>query len=185
MELSRSALEAAPKHLLNRGRLGNPVVWLVEMPRGPVVWKDFAPRPSWLRATLGRVAISREARAYSRLGGHPGVPRLLGRVDAVSLVVEYRAGRPLSRRVRRNLHKKFWDRLDRSIDAMHERGVVHLDLRHRSNVLVDADEQPILIDFGSALCLRPGSFALRSLARIDRSAVRKWRERHEGLHPAA
>jgi serine/threonine protein kinase len=62
---------------------------------------------------------------------------------------------------------------------MHARGVAHLDLRHRSNVLLTADGTPVLIDFGSAVCLRPGGLAARLLlpllARIDRGALGKWR----------
>jgi serine/threonine protein kinase len=62
---------------------------------------------------------------------------------------------------------------------MHARGVAHLDLRHRSNVLLAADGSPVLIDFGSAVCLRPGGLAARLvlplLARVDRGALRKWR----------
>jgi serine/threonine protein kinase len=64
---------------------------------------------------------------------------------------------------------------------MHRRGVAHLDLRHRSNVLVGEDGDPILIDFGSALTFRPGGLLARwllpLLGRLDLAAVEKWRSR--------
>jgi hypothetical protein len=64
---------------------------------------------------------------------------------------------------------------------MHRRGVVHLDLRHRSNVMVGEGGEPILIDFGSAFCCRPGGLAARLLlpllARLDLLALAKWRSR--------
>lgn len=64
---------------------------------------------------------------------------------------------------------------------MHRLGVVHLDLRHRSNVLVGKDGAPILIDFASAVCAHPsgmrGRFLLPALARIDQQAFEKWRIR--------
>lgn len=181
MFLRRQELEAQTRRVLNRGRFANPDVLLVDTARGFVVVKDFAPRCWWIRALWGRFSLARELRAYRALGGHPNIPRLLGRIDPYAFAVEYRPGRVLSRRVRRRLPTQFWDRLEVAIDAMHERGVVHLDLRHRSNILVDAQAHPILIDFGSAQCFRVGSVASRwllpPLAQIDRSAIAKWRQR--------
>ena len=64
---------------------------------------------------------------------------------------------------------------------MHARGVAHLDLRHRSNVMVDEQGRPVLIDFASAVCFRPGSLLARlllpRLASVDLGALQKWRER--------
>ena len=58
-------------------------------------------------------------------------------------------------------------------------------LRHRSNILVDDEGSPILIDFGSAFTFRPGGLLARVLlpllAWIDRRALHKWRAR---LFPA-
>lgn len=145
------------------------------------VVKDFAARAPWLRATLGRWLVARELRAYRALAGHPDVPRLLGRAGPYGLAVEYRPGRRLSRQRANELPPDFVDRLDRAVRAMHARGVVHLDLRHRSNVLVAGDGAPVLIDFASAVCLRPGRWPdralLRWLARIDERALAKWRRK--------
>jgi hypothetical protein len=59
--------------------------------------------------------------------------------------------------------------------------VVHLDLRHRSNVLLGDDGHPVLLDFATALHLRPerlaGRLLLPVLRRFDRGAVDKWRDR--------
>lgn len=75
----------------------------------------------------------------------------------------------------------FVDRLAGAIADMHARGVAHLDLRHRTNVLVDDAGEPVLIDFASAICFRPGGLGARLvlplLAAVDRGALRKWRER--------
>ena len=71
--------------------------------------------------------------------------------------------------------------LEKAVRSMHERGVAHLDLRHRSNVLVSEDGAPILIDFASAICFKPGGAAARwilpFLASVDLRAVEKWRDR--------
>jgi RIO-like serine/threonine protein kinase len=143
------------------------------------VVKDFAARAPWLRATLGRWLVARELRAYRALDGHPDVPRLLGRLDAYGFAVEHRPGRRLSRRRAAELPADFVTRLEQAVRGMHARGVVHLDLRHRSNVLVDDAGAPVLIDFASAVRLRPGRWPdrvlLRWLARVDERALRKWR----------
>ena len=71
----------------------------------------------------------------------------------------------------------FVDELRQSVAAMHARGVVHLDLRHRSNVLAGDDGHPVLLDFASALRLRPRGRLARWLAALDRRALRKWETR--------
>ena len=141
--------------------------------------KDFAGRAPWLRATLGRGLVARELRAYRALAGHPNVPRLLGRAGPYGLAIEYRPGRRLSRQRAAELPADFLAQLARAVGEIHARGVVHLDLRHRSNVLVGADGEPILIDFASAVCLRPERglerVLLRALAWLDERALAKWR----------
>lgn len=145
------------------------------------VVKDFAGHAGWLRATLGRWLIAREQRAYRTLAGHPAVPRWLGRVGRDGFAVEYRPGRRLSRQRAGELPADFVDRLEQAVRGLHARGVVHLDLRHRSNVLVASDGAPVLIDFASAVCLRAGRWPDRLLlgwlARVDERALAKWRRK--------
>jgi predicted Ser/Thr protein kinase len=183
LALDRGSLAARTREVLNRGNARNPDVLLVDAGDRLVVVKDFAPRAAWVRATIGRWITLREMRAYRILAGHPAVPRLLGRIDALAFVLEYRPGRRMSRRLAAELSPGFIDRLAAAVREMHARGVVHLDLRHRSNVLVDEREQPILIDFASAVMLRPRGLLARRLlpwlARWDWDAVEKWRQRVE------
>ena len=164
---------------LQQGAGRKPDVLLFAFPAGAVVVKDFGERARWLRATLGRWLIARELRAYVALAGHPNVPRVLGRIGAYAFAVEHRPGRPLSRQRAAELPADFLAQLDVAVRGLHRRGVVHLDLRHRSNVLVDARGAPVLIDFASAVCLAPDRWPqrwlLRALARIDEAALAKWR----------
>jgi len=134
-----------------------------------------------VRKTLGRWVTAREARAWQVLDGHPSVPAFRGQIDALAFAVEYRPGQRMGRKLQEVVPPDFADRLDRALEAMHARGVVHLDLRHRSNVLLGEGGDPILIDFGSALVFRPGSLVARLLlpllARFDLRAARKWRRK--------
>jgi RIO-like serine/threonine protein kinase len=171
---------------LSAGGLGNPDVLLLEIEGDRFVLKDFARRPLWLRATWGRFSIGRECRAYDRLQGHPYVPQWLGRLGGHALLLEYRPGTMLTRSLAGTLPADFMAQLEAAIRGLHERGVVHLDLRHRSNILAGVDGRPVVLDFGSALCLdparQPGRGLLRLLGRLDLAALEKWRVR---IDPAA
>ena len=178
---SRDELRAAKATLLSRGGLRNPDVLLVEREGERLVVKDFAPRGPLVRAFLGPRIAAREARAYQVLEGHPAVPRFRGWIDSLAFAVEYRPGQRMSRRLAAALPAEFLARLEAALREMHARGVAHLDLRHRSNVLLAEDGSPVLLDFGSAVCFRPGSLGARALlpllARIDLGALAKWRRK--------
>jgi tRNA A-37 threonylcarbamoyl transferase component Bud32 len=157
---------------------------LVELGDGRnAVVKDFAPRRRWVREVLGRWLTRREAKAYRLLEGSPGVPRLFGVLDPLALVIEYRPGVRMTRDLAGKLPLEFMPELRDAVGAMHARGVVHLDLRHRSNVLADPQGHPVLIDFASAIFFKPGGLLSKTLApmlaRIDWGAVRKWQVRVE------
>ena len=179
--ISRGELAGHTTAVLNRGNSRNPDVLLVEVGGRRFVVKDFAPRDAWVRASIGRWITAREVRALRALDGLPSVPRFLGSIDPLAFAVEYRPGRRMSRKLAGRVPPEFPGRLEAALREMHRRGVAHLDLRHRSNVMVGDDGEPILIDFGSALTFRPGSFLARwllpLLGRIDFAAVEKWRRR--------
>lgn len=181
LPLSRRLLRDRTRRVLNRGGWGNPDVLLVETESGPVVVKDFAPRGRLVRRLLAPRLLAREEAAYRCLEGVSAVPRLLGRLDAEALVFEYRPGVLLSRSLRGTLPETFLDELSDTIEEMHRRGVVHLDLRHRSNVLAAPDGRPVVLDFASALrfdtTTRWGRLLVDLLGRVDRRALEKWRVR--------
>lgn len=185
-DLSRSNLAGRTIRVLNRGHLGNPDVLLVSAREQPFVVKDFAPRPRWLRL-VGRVLAAWEVRAWRAVDGHPNVPRFLGRLDPLAFCLEYRPGTRLAGRNVGELPASFLGELEAAILALHARGVVHLDLSHRSNVLVDPAGSPILIDFGAAFAFQPGGAAARWLlpwlARIDLRALRKWQRKFNRYRP--
>jgi serine/threonine protein kinase len=116
--------------------------------------------------------------AYRRLVGVSAVPRLLGPVGRAAFALEYRPGTLLSRSLRGRVPVGFLSELEAAVEEMHARGVVHLDLRHRSNVLAGEDGRPVLVDFASALRLGRGGALRRRLVRwlggVDRRALAKW-----------
>jgi hypothetical protein len=179
--LTRANLAERTLLVLRAGSGLAPDVLLVRGESGLAVVKDWARRGGALRAALGRLATRREARAYRQLAGHPAVPRLLGRVDPLALVLEHRAGPRFSARRPWTFSPAFAEELRGAVRGLHARGVAHLDLSHRSNVRAALDGSPVLIDFASAVSLRPGGLAARCLlpllARLDLRALRKWERR--------
>ncbi len=188
-QLARRDLASRTLKILHRGNWANPDVLLVKLRNGRrVVVKDYGPRSLFVKAWYGRWVTGREAKAYRILTGLPGVPSFVGRLDPLALAIEYRPGTRMSRDLAGRLPEAFMDELRAAVRDMHLRGILHLDLRHRSNVLADPEGHPVLIDFGSALFFKPGGLLSRTLApmlaRIDWGAVRKWEVRVAPSGPA-
>lgn len=102
-----------------------------------------------------RLSLQREYRAYRRLGGIHGIPRCFGLYGGCHLVVEYVEG-ALLRDAAPAAPETFFAQLKRTIDAMHERGVAHGDLKSRRNVMIAPDGNPVIIDLGTAVVRRDG-----------------------------
>ena len=154
-------------------------VWLSTTAEGrPVVVKDFQRKPFWGRL-WGRLQIRREARALRRVAGLEVAPRVLGSLGALTLVLEYYEGELLARRGAGEDNRPGLERLRRSLEAIHLRGVTHNDLRGRGNILLRTDGSVLLLDWAGAIHLRPGGLPHRLffglLSRVDESAYLKWK----------
>jgi serine/threonine protein kinase len=172
--------------MLKTGRGVKPDVVLVRLASGgEVVVKDYFQRSVFVRRVLAPYLLRREESVHEALRSHEAVPAICGRVDSLALVLEYRTGEPLSRALGAALGQEraalLMTRIEEAVAKMHELGVVHLDLRHRDNILCDAEARPVLLDFAGAMRFRPGSFFYRfyrpTVLRYDASALVKWRER--------
>lgn len=124
-----------------------------------------------------RFSLQREYRAYRRLEGLAAFARCLGLFGGCHLALEYIEGR-LLREAGPADPDAFFDRLKTAVVAMHERGVVHGDLKSRSNVMVDTHDRPVIIDLGTAVVRKPGfhpinHFVFDYLRRIDRNGFVK------------
>ncbi len=141
--------------------------------------KDYAPCPILWRQTYGRQMVERESAIYRSLAGVRGVTRYLGDLDAFAFAVEMIEGKPVKEFKGTALCEGFVDRFRDAVLAMHARGIVHLDLRQRRNVLVGPGGEPAIIDFASGIRLPPDSALFRLLRVPDLTAVAKLREKHE------
>jgi hypothetical protein len=152
---------------------------LVDLGQGPLVVKDFGRKAFWVR-WIGALQISREVRAYEWLGAVPGVARLLGRIDRHALALEFIDGEELARSPRRLENgARHLERLRKIVAAMHARGVAHLDLRGRENVMLDTKGEIHVLDLAAAVRLRPGGLLHRLFfgwfTLADRAALLKFK----------
>jgi hypothetical protein len=176
---TRQQLAVAERQFLKQGKWNKADLTVVDLGEGPMVVKDFANKSWWIRL-LGRLQISRERRAYRRLRGIPGIPGFIGRIDAHALAMQMIPGRQLGFMpdLAEGGDVKL-SQLRRIIDQMHAAGVVHWDLRARQNVLITDDGELYVIDFASAIWLRPGGLAHRLMFKrltwVDESAYLKWK----------
>ena len=170
--------------VLNVGGPVNPDVLLVRREGAPpLVVKDWSRRSALVRALVAPLLVRHELAMLERAAGLPGLPRPSGRIDRLALALEFVEGRPLRRRTHgRALPAAFFRELEGMLEALALRGIVYLDLRSPTNVLVTPSRAPALVDLGSALAL-PLPRALRRA--LDRRALAKLRARFEGSEPEA
>lgn len=172
----RSTLESGGTELLRDGRWANARVSLFRS--GDVEWvvKDFAPRSFWVRNTLGRLLLRRELRALQKLAGIDGVPGSAFRVDAHAIAARYIPGATLGKVPAEWLNAAFFTALERLLQQVHARGIVHLDTRGTGNMLMTPDGRPALIDFQASVGTHwmPRSWR-RWLDDLDMTGVyKKW-----------
>lgn len=174
---SRADLARAERRTLKSAGTGKAELYEISHAGRRLVIKDFAGKPAWARLT-GRLQIRRECAAYRWLGGLPGLPRLVGRIDGHALALEKVDGRSLREWPAEDAARIF-ARLGGLVERLHERGLAHLDLRGQDNVLVDERGEVWILDLAASVRLRPGGLAHRwlfpPLARIDDAALLKWK----------
>lgn len=151
----------------------------IDLGDGPLAVKDYA-RKGWLLRRVGRLLIRRECRAYRWLSRQPGIPALVGRIDLYALALEKVDGQPLDdASCPPQDGPAIFERLAAVVRGLHQRGLVHWDLRTRKNVVVGPQRQVFVLDFASAVWLRPGGIAHRllfpRLALVDHAALLKWK----------
>jgi serine/threonine protein kinase len=140
---------------IGAGGMGRVMLAMDEALNRRVAIKTLAPRfadDSELRARF-----MDEARAMARLN-HPNVARIysLGPADEPPhFVMEYLAGAPLTVAAAGLDFREKAELLAKvalAVQFLHEQGIVHRDLKP-ANILVDAELEPRLLDFGLALDL--------------------------------
>ena len=175
----RGELSQATVDRLREDRPYNADLLVVDVGAGPVVVKDFLPKPWWVR-WMGWILVGHECRAYRRLGSMQGVPAFVGRIDRYALAMEKIDGQQLTESPDRyDRGEQYLDQLGEILDRFEARGFVHFDLRGRQNILLRDNGQLVVLDLAGALWFRPGGFWHRLLTPLiawnHRNTLAKWK----------
>ncbi len=172
----RADLIRAERTLLRDGRWANARVERVAIAGEEWTVKDFASRSWWVRNTLGRLLLRRELRALQRLRGISGTPADAFRIDAHAIAARFVPGRSLAKIDRALITPGYLEHLEGLLEAVHSRGVVHLDTRGAGNLLMLPDGAPGIIDFQASVSTSWMPSRLRRLLEeLDMAGVyKKW-----------
>jgi len=158
--VNRKDLGENPNCLV-QGRFGKPDLNRIETGGHTFMVKDVRRRNIFLRWTLGLWLIQKEWKIYSRLKGLKGIPQPVKQIDRFAFAMEFVPGVPIERG--KIIPPSFFSDLDQVLKAIHSRGVVHMDLRHKGNILVSDKGEPFLIDFNSSFSFRERGILRRFL----------------------
>jgi len=153
--------------IIKGSAFGKPDLNRVEVKGQTLMVKDVGKKNFFLRWTLGLWLIDKEWKIYFRLAGIHGIPKAMERIDRFAFSMEFVPGRPLERG--ESLPLSFFSDLERILGEIHSRGVFHLDLRHKGNILVSEKQEPFLIDFNSSF-----SFNEKGLLRRFIFPILRW-----------
>ncbi|MFY9397790.1 MAG: hypothetical protein WAR22_05430 [Desulfomonilia bacterium] len=150
---------------LKRYRRYGPRVRLIDSRGCQAVEKTYREAPLPVRV-LGLLLVSWERFIYSRLSGIEGIPEPLPSPDRLTLTTRFLGGANL-KETSPSPGPRYFEELGELISAMHQRGVIHLDLRNRRNYGIDEQGRPYLVDFATSLYIPRLTALRRMLAAID------------------
>jgi serine/threonine protein kinase len=146
---------------LIKGRMVKPDLNRVEIGGRILMVKDVRRKSFLSRWTLGFWLIHKEWMIYSVLAGVKGASKPVERIDRFAFAMEFLPGKPIQRG--EALPSSFFHELKEILTEIHSRGVVHMDLRHKGNILVSETGEPFLIDFNSSFYFKEKGFLRRFL----------------------
>lgn len=165
--------------LKDKGGFWSPVVSLVEHEGRPAVLKDYRTKNIVTRGLIAPALVRREFAILRKLEGLAGIPRAYKIVERRALMMEFLEGKPIHKFKPGELPDEVFHRLVRLVRSMHGRGVVHLDLRQKKNILITPDGRPVVLDFANALTRGgPARAIWEQLIRVDESALLKFKDRN-------
>ncbi len=135
-----------------------------------VIVKDYGDR------LLGRALASHEYRILKKLNGLGGVPKAV-ELYGSRLSMTHFDGAPIQDHTK-PLGSETFHKLELLLSEIHRRKIVHLDLRHRRNVLVSPAGEPYIVDFESALDLSRLGPLFDILILLDKAGLLRIKKRY-------
>ncbi len=115
--------------------------------------------------------LNRELEIYKKLKGIDGIPDCFGMTWRGELILEYIEGQSYrEKQYELAGDESFFQKLLDLILNMHNEGVAHGDLKRKDNILVNKDNEPFLIDFGTGISIdKPKGQIRRPIFRFLKS----------------
>ena len=179
--IDRARLDRMEKKVLRAGTASRAEVALYRLSEDAVVVKDCSCMSPLLRSFFGRRVQKREIGIYRRLEGVDGVPAFRGRIDRNAFAMEFVEGETMARSLDQSRLERALATLTDVLESLHERRVVHLDLKQKRNVIVRPDGRSAVIDFESALHIPawfPGNLFFPFLKGRDRAGLLKFKAKY-------
>lgn len=164
--------------LRDKGGFLSPTIRRVVHDGHAAVMKDYRTKNVLTRRILAPALVRREFAILRHLDGVPGIPRAYAVVDGPALVTEFVDGRHIGKFRPGELPDDMFRRLAETVAAMHARGVAHLDLRQKKNILIA--DRPYIIDFANAVLVgskSPLRAVFARLKRVDETGLLKFKAR--------
>ncbi len=165
--------------LLNRGKFANATVFRYKDSNLDLTIKDFSGSPWLIRKTFGKLFINLEYNNLVKLSNNPSIAKNPKKLSECTLSFGFIEGKALKFFPKSSIEKDFFLKLEKNVKAMHNKNIVHLDLRNLGNILVGDDGYPYIIDFQSAISTKYlGKYLAETLKTSDLTGVYKcWNNR--------
>ena len=110
-------------------------------------------------SVFNQCSLKKESKIYNKLRGLKGIPGCYGLTNNGDLILEHIEGHSYrEKQYELPDNKIFFQSLFELITTMHKMGVTHGDLKRKDNILVNANNEPFLIDFGTAITINKESW---------------------------
>jgi len=107
-------------------------------------------------------SLKKESKIYNKLRGLKGIPDCYGLTNNGDLILEHIEGHSYrEKQYELPDNEIFFQSLFELITTMHKMGVAHGDLKRKDNILVNASNEPFLIDFGTAIAINKKNWITR------------------------
>jgi RIO-like serine/threonine protein kinase len=164
---------------LRKSSRTRPVLRVIEKDGKRAVVKDFSVNGFLFRNIAGRFLVWREKKAYQKLKEIKGIPAFYGAIKGPALVMEEVQGKNLHAvHQASGIPQQFYSDLYLLIEAIHNAGLAHCDLKRAPNIIVGDDGRPYIVDWSASISksefgVFPLSLIFNRFMRDDLDAIIK------------
>jgi hypothetical protein len=165
--------------ILRKSSNTRPILRVIEENGMKAVVKDFSLNGFLFRSIAGKFLVWREKKAYQKLQGIRGIPVFYGAVKGPALLIEEIPGRKLNAvHQTMGIPRQFYSDLRLLLEAVHNAGLAHCDLKREPNIIVGDDGMPYIVDWSASISksefgIFPLSLIFKRFVRDDLNAIIK------------